>query len=107
QHEAALALGVHRLAGDPARHPPNELGPRRQKSIVRTAVGLVVAGGLALADRQRAAVGAWSLEHPERDRIDMGDRQGARAVDRGSKLRCRLEAAEEVRLLEDHARRLA
>src|SRR5205085_1459373 len=77
------------------------------KSIVRTAVGLVVAGGLALADRQRAAVGAWSLEHPERDRIDMGDRQGARVVDRGSKLRCRLQAAEEVRLLEDHARRLA
>ena len=39
-------------------------------------------------------------------RIDVGDRQRARLVRRSGQVRRRLETAEDVRLLEDHARRV-
>ena len=72
-----------------------------------TAIRLVVPGRLAFADRQRASVRARSLEHAERDRVDVGDSQSSRVGGDGGEVRRRLEATEEVRLLEDHARRVA
>ena len=72
---------------------------------MRAAEGREVARRLALADRDRAAVVARRLEHAERQRVDVRDRQRPGVVRGGGQLRRRLEAAEEVRLLEDHGRR--
>ena len=54
---------------------------------------------LALAECDRASVRARSLEHAERQRIDVRDRQRAGVVRRGRELRRVLEAAEDVRLI--------
>src|SRR5581483_1366315 len=62
---AALARGVYRLADDAARHPPDEALPCREEPVVRAAVGREVAGRLAFAERDAAAVAAGSLEHAE------------------------------------------
>ena len=102
QHVAALAVQVGRLADDAARQPARVLGLRGEEPVVRTGVGLVVAGALALADRDCGAVVAGRLEDAERDRVDVGDRQRARLVRGCGQLGRGLEAAEEVRLLEDH-----
>ena len=99
---AALARGVQRLADDPSGHPPDEVRPAREEAVVRAAVRREVPGGLALAERDRAAVPAGCLEHAERQRVDVGDRERLGVVRRGGELRRRLEAAEDVRLLEDH-----
>src|SRR5439155_21144002 len=101
---AALARGVYRLADDPAWHPADELGAGGDEAVVRASVGLVVARSLALADRERAAVRARCFEHAERNRIDVRHRQGPGLVRCRREVRSRLQAAEEVRLLEDHAR---
>ena len=61
---------------------------------------------LALADRDVAAVRAGRLEHAERHRVDVRDRERARLARRRGELGRRLEAAEEVRLLEDHRGRV-
>ena len=100
---AAASLDVGRLPDDPAGHPARELLARGDEAIVRPAVGERVAGRLPLADRDRAAVAAGSLEHAERHRVDMGDRQRLGVVRGRCQLRRRLQAAEEVRLLEDRA----
>ncbi len=71
---------------------------------MRTGVRLIVAGALALADRERAAVVARSLEHAERDRVDVGDGERAGVAGGSGELGRRLETAEEVRLLEDGRR---
>ena len=73
---------------------------------MRAAVAHGVAGRLALADRERAAVVAGRLEHAEADQVDVRDRQRAAVVRRGGEVGRRLEAAEEVRLLEDHRGRV-
>ena len=103
---AALARGVDRLADDPARQPADVVGARGEEAVVRAAVAHRVAGRLALADRHRAAVVARRLEHAERHEVDVRDRQRAGLVRRGGELGRGLEAAEEVRLLEDHRRRV-
>ena len=68
---------------------------------MRAAEGREVPGSLSFADRERAAVAARRLEHAERQRVDVRDRQRTGVVRRGREVRRRLEAAEEVRLLED------
>ena len=103
---AALARGVYRLADDPARHTADQVRAGGQEAVVRPAVGLVVARRLALADGDRAAVVARRLEHAERDRVDVRDRERSRVRRGGGEVRGRLEATEEVRLLEDRARRV-
>ena len=75
QDEAAPALRVGRLADDAAGHPADVLLLARDEAVVRAAVGHRVPGPLPLADRERAAVVARRLEHAERDRIDVRDRQ--------------------------------
>ena len=70
---------------------------------MRAAVCREVPGGLALAERDRAAVLAGRLEHAERQRVDVGDRQRLCVVRRSGELRRRLETPEDVRLLEDHS----
>ena len=107
QDIGAPALDVGRLTDDPAGHAPHILRARGHEPVVRPAVRLVVARRLALADRDRAAVGPGRLEHAERDGVDVGDRQRTGVVRGGSQVGCRLEAAEEVRLLEDDARGVA
>ena len=102
---AAFTRGVYRLADDASRHAADELLARREEAVVRTAVRGEVARPLPLAERDRAAVAARRLEHAERQRIDVRDRQRLRVVRRGGEVRSRLQAAEEVRLLEDHGRR--
>jgi len=73
---------------------------------VRTAVGHDIAGALALAESDRAAVPAGSLEQTERQRIDVRDRERLGVVGGCGELGGGLEAAEEVRLLEDDGRRV-
>jgi hypothetical protein len=102
-----LALRVGRLADDPPRHAADVVLTGCQKSIVGTAEGLMVARALALADRESAAVAPWRLEHAKRDRVDVRDGECLRLVGRGREVGSRLQAAEEVRLLEDHAGRVA
>src|SRR5206468_7455410 len=62
---AALARGVYRLADDPSRHAPDELLARREEAVVRPAVRGDVARRLPLAERDRTAVAAGSLEQAE------------------------------------------
>ena len=75
-----------------------------EEAVVRAAVRGEVARPLALAERERAAVVARCLEHAERQRVDVRDRERLGVVRRGRKRGRRLEAAEEVRLLEDDGR---
>ena len=104
QHEAAPAVVIVGLADDPPRQLADVLRARGQEAIVGAAVGDVVSGRLALADRKRAPVRARRLEHAQRHQVDMGDgqRPGARGGRR--QLGSGLEAAEEVGLREDRAR---
>ena len=98
---AALARGVYRLADDAARHAPDELLARRQEAVMRPAEGREVPGSLSFAERKRGSVAAGRLEHAERQQVDMRDRQRAGVRGDRDEVRRRLEAAEEVRLLED------
>jgi hypothetical protein len=75
QNIGAPAVEIGGLTDDPAGHAPHILRARGHEPVVRPAVRLVVARRLALADRDRAAVGPWSLQHAERDGIDVGDGQ--------------------------------
>ena len=75
---------------------------RGEEPVVRPAVGLVVPDRLALADRHRAAVVAGRLEEAERGEIDVRDGERPRLGGRRREVGCGLEAAEGVRLLEDH-----
>ena len=107
QDIGAPAFDVGRLTDDPAGHAPHIVGARGHEPVVRSAVRLVVARRLALADRDRAPVDTRRLEHAEGDRVDVGDGERAGVVRGGREVRRRLEAAEEVRLLEDDARGVA
>jgi hypothetical protein len=62
---------------------------------------------LPLPDGHRAAVTPGSFQNAERERIDVRDRECPRVVRGRGQVRRTLEAAEEVRLLEEDARRLA
>ena len=73
---------------------------------MRAAVRHVVAGGLAFADRDGAAVVAGRLEQSERRRVDMRDRKRAGVRRSGGQVGGRLQATEEVRLLEERAGRV-
>src|SRR5919198_1059097 len=62
---AALARSVYRLTDDPARHPADEVVPRREEAVMRAGEGLVVARALAFADGDPAAVRTRRLEHAQ------------------------------------------
>ena len=100
---AAFTRGVGRLADDAARHAPDVVRAHGDEPVVRPAVRLVVAGALPFADRNRAAVAPGRLEDSERDRVDVRHRESLGVVRDRCELGRRLEAAEEVRLLEDDA----
>ena len=102
QHVAAVAVQIGRLADDPARQPPRVLGLRGEEAVVRAGVRLVVAGALPLPDREVGAVVPGRLEHAERDRVDVGDRERAGVLRGRGQLGRVLEDPEDVRLLEDH-----
>src|SRR5581483_3682598 len=100
---AALARGVRRLADDSAGHAARVLGAGGQETVVRPAERLVVACALALADRDRAPVRTGGLQHAERDGVDVSHRERAGVAGSRGELGRRLETAEHVRLLEEHA----
>ena len=104
---AAPACRVRRLADDPAGHAAGVLGACGDEAIVRATEGLEVARTLSLADRHLAPVVAGRLEHAERDGVDVRDRERSSVGDGGCEVGCRLQTTEEVRLLEDGARRIA
>ena len=104
QDIGAPAFDVGRLTDDPAGHAPHIVGTRGHEAVVGAAVGLVVPRRLPFADGERAAVRPGSLEHPERHGVDVRDRQGPGVVRGGGEVGRRLQAAEEIRLLEDDAR---
>ena len=106
EDERTAPVGVERLADDAPGHPPHVVRARGEEAVVRPAVRRPVARRLALPDRERAAVGARRLEHAEGHEVDVRDRQGTCLV-RGRRQRRRvLQAAEEVRLLEEHGGRV-
>ncbi len=101
EDEAATAVDVGRLAGDPARHPPDLRLGRAEESERRTAVVEAVAERLALADGDVDAAVARSPEDPESDRVARRDQQRAGIVgDLGDRLEV-LDCAEEVRVLDE------
>ena len=102
EDEAALAVEVGRLSDDATGHAPDEVRARGKEAVVRTAVALRVAHALALADRHVAAVRTGSFENAERCRIDVRDGERSRLAGGCGKRGRVLEAAEEVRLREDH-----
>ena len=101
EHEAATAVDVGRLAGDPARHAPDLLVGRAEEAEGGAAVVEAVAERLALADGDVDAALARRAQDAERDRVAGGDQQGAGPVgDLGDPLEV-LDAAEEARVLDE------
>ena len=101
EDEAAAAVDVGRLAGDPARHPADLGLGRAEEAERRTAVVEAVAERLALADGDVDAAVAGRPEDAEGDRVAGGDQQRAGVVgDRGDRLEV-LDRAEEVRVLDE------
>src|SRR5438874_12106522 len=99
---AALARGVYRLTDDAPRHAPDEFLACRQEAVVRTAGGREVPCRLSFAQRQCGSVATRRLEHTEGEEVDVCNRQRTRFRRTRYEIGRRLEAAEEVRLLEDH-----
>ena len=100
---AAIARGVYRLADDPARHAPDEFVACGQKAVVRPTEGREVPRRLSLAERERRTVAPGRLQHAEGEQVDVRDGQRTGFGGRSDDVRRRLEAAEEVRVLEDDA----
>ena len=105
EHVATPSVDVGGLAHDAAGHAAHVLCAAGEEAVVRPAVatGRCPApwpSPIAIAQPYRP--GASST--PSETRVDMGDGQRARVDGRGREVRGRLEAAEEVRLLEDHGR---
>ena len=73
QHEAAAAVDVDGLAGDPARHPAQVLLAGGEQAERGPAEVEPVAERLALADGDVDAAFAGRAQDAERDRVDLGD----------------------------------
>ena len=106
EHEAAPAVGVGGLAGDPARHPPQVLLGGGEKAERGTAEVQAPAERLALADADVDPTRAGRAQDAERDRVDRGDAESAGAVGCVGERREVLDRAEEVRVRDEHRRGL-
>ena len=108
EHEAALAVEVGRLADDPAGQPPDELRPRGEEAVVRARRSLVRCR--RSAPRRSPCAQPYApgrLEHAERGRGRRVRRRAPRASRAAAaSAGAGLEAAEEVRLLEEHRGRV-
>ncbi len=80
QHEAAPTVDVVRLARDAAGHPAQVLLAGGEQAEGGPAEVKAVAERLALADGHVDAAFAGRREHAERDRVDLGDDDGAVAA---------------------------
>ncbi len=101
EDETAAAVDVGRLAGDAARHAADVLLGRAEESERRAAEVEAPAERLALPHRDVDPALAGRPEHAERHRVDRGDRQRAGVVrGRGERGEV-LDAAEEVRVLDE------
>ena len=106
QHPAALAAAIDRLAGDPARHAAHELLAAGHDAQVRPAERHRAAQRLPFGHDDVGAVVAGPLEQAQADRIDRHDEQRPGVVgDLGQRFDV-FQAAEEVRMLHEHAGRL-
>ena len=106
EHEAAAPVQVARLAGDPARHAPDEALGRREEAEARAAVVQPVAERLALAHADVRAELARRAQHAERERVGGHHEQRPGALAGLGQLAQVLDGAQEVRLLHDHRRRV-
>ncbi len=101
EHEPAPAVGVHRLARDPSRHPPKVLGRGAEEPERRAAEVEPSPERLALADRHVDPALARRAQDSERRRVDRCDGQRPGLLGgRGEQLEV-LDSAEEARVL-DH-----
>ena len=101
EHEAAAAVDVGGLAGDPARHPAQVLLGGGEEAERGAAEVEPVAERLALADGDVDAALARRAQDAERDRVDRGDAERARLVGGGGERLEVLDRAEEVRVLDE------
>ncbi len=76
EHEAAAAIDVGGLAGDPAGHPPQVLLAGGEQPEGGPAEVQAVAQRLALADGHVDAALAGRAQDAERERVDLGDHDG-------------------------------
>ena len=108
QHEAALALGVDGLAGQPPGHLPDMLLAAREQADIGPAELQPDADRLALADDDVRAHFARRLDQPERDRLGHHrDQQRARGMRRLGDRRQVGDPPEDVGILDDDRAGLA
>src|ERR1041384_5463861 len=106
QYEAAPSLGVVGGAHQAPRELTDQLLAARDEADVRTAIAGRQSELLALADGDVGAVLARRREQSKADRVNARDRERAGVVGRLGQPSRVDKQAEEVRLLEDHGRRL-
>ena len=101
EHEAAPAVGVGGLAGDPPGHPAQVLLGRGEEAERGAAEVEPVAERLALADRDVHPALARRTQDPEGGRVDRGNAERILGV-RGRRQRFQvLDRAEEVRVRDE------
>ncbi len=108
QDEAALALGVDRLAGQPPGHLPNMLFAAREQTDIGSAELQPDADRLAFANDDVGSHFARRLDQPQRDRLGHDrDQERALGMRRFGQWRQIGDPAEDVGILHDHRARLA
>ncbi len=103
EDKSPAPLAVHRGSCNPPRHPANQVLPRGKEAQVGPAEADLVAEGLSFANDNVRAVIRRGLEDPQRDGIDAGHEEGACPVDQIGQSIYRLQAAEEVWMLDQDA----
>ena len=101
EHEAAAAVGVGGLAGDPPGHAAQVLVGRGEEAERGAAEVEPVAERLALADGDVDAALAGRAQDAERDRVDRGDAERICLVGGSREGLEILDRAEEVRVLDE------
>src|SRR4029077_1499972 len=107
EDEAAAAVDVLGLAGDPPRHAADLRFGGAEEAKRRTAEVEAVAERLALAEGDVGAALAGRLQDAQRDRVAGDDQQGAVLPGGGAERLDVLDRAEEVGALQDHGGGLA
>ena len=101
EDEAAPAVDIGGLAGDPAGHPAQVVLGRGEEAERRTAEVEPVAQRLALTHGDVHPALPRRAQDPEGDRVDGGDAEGTRLVRGGSDRVQVLHGTEEVRALDE------
>ena len=104
EEEAALAVAIDRLADQPARHLANEFLAAGEDAEIRPTELEWDAKPLSFRDGDVGPEFTRPLEQPDADRVERLDEKRASLMSDGSDLLDILQSAEEVRVLNDHAR---